>query len=129
MLAFLGWKAPGLALKAGFLAVGETRIASPEELASWREAVALVLPVEANLALHSSVLALSEFVVASLLAPIGASLLALRLKILALSSALVLTLQLRTILALSAGSGSEAILASLTAHRGALDLALRDKRG
>jgi len=31
MLAFLGWKALGLALEASFLAVSEAKIASPEE--------------------------------------------------------------------------------------------------
>ena len=113
MIAFLGWKALGLALKTGFLVVGEARIGSPEELASRGKAVALALPVDTSLALHSSALALSEVSVASLLVPNGASLLALRLRILALSSALILALQLRTILALHAGSGSKTIIASL----------------
>jgi len=113
MLAFLGWKASGLALEASFLAVGEVKIASPKELASRSEAIALVMPVEANLALHGSALSLSKVGVASLLAPNGVSLLTSRLGTLALCT----------------GSGSEMILASLSAHRGALALASWDRRG
>jgi len=100
-----------------------------EELASRGEAVALALPVEASLALHSSALALSVARVASLLAPNGALVLASRQRILALSSSLVLFLRLRTILALSDGSRSGATIASLSTHRGALALASRDRQG
>ena len=106
-----------------------TRIASPEELASLRKAVALALPVETSLALLCSALALSEVRVGSLLAPNGASMLASWQRSLALSSALVLALWLRTVLALRAGSRSEAILASLSAHIGALALTSWDRRG
>ena len=45
-VSFLGLKARGLAFKAGFLAIGEARIASPIELASPGEDVALALLVE-----------------------------------------------------------------------------------
>jgi len=74
MLAFLGCKALGLAFEASFLAVGEAKIDSPEELASRSDVIALVLPVEVNLALRGSALSLSEIGIASLLAPNGASL-------------------------------------------------------
>ena len=109
------------------MAVSEARIASPEELASRGEATILALPVKVSLALHSSALALSEAGVASLLAPNGASMLTSWQRILAISSALVLTLRLRNVLALSAGSGSGATIASLSAHRGALGLASQNR--
>ena len=128
MLAFLGWKARGLALEAGFLAVGEAKIALPEELASRSEAIALVLPVEVKYSLHSNALALREVGAASLWASSDASLLTSRLRTLA-HSVLVLALRLRTILELRAGSGSETTLASISTHRGALTLALRKSRG
>jgi len=98
-----------------------------EELASRGEAVALALPVEASLEMHNSTLALSEARV--VLAPNGAPVLASRQRVLALSSAQVLFLLLRTILALSVGSRSGATIASLSTHRDALALALRDRRG
>ena len=129
MLAFLHQKALSFALKAGFLAVDEARITSPEKLASRSEADAVVLPVEVNLALHSSALALSYVGVVSLLAPSGASLLASRQRTLTLNSALVRALRLRTVLALLAGRGSEATLALLSTHRDALALTSRDKQG
>jgi len=106
-----------------FLAVSEARIASPKKVASQGEATVLALPLKASLALHNRVFSLSEIVIASLLALSGASFLAPRLRLLALNSALVLTLRLRT------DSGSKATLATLLAHRGALGLASRDRRG
>ena len=68
--------------------------------------------MEANLAMHSSALSLNEVEVGSLLAPNGASMLVSRLRT----------------LALSVGSGSEAILASLSVHIGVLTLASQDKK-
>ena len=65
-----------MALNASFMVVDKARIASPEELASQGEAVALALPVEASLALHCSAPTLREVGVASLLASNGASMLA-----------------------------------------------------
>jgi len=106
-----------------FLAVGEARIASPEEVALQGEATVLTLSLKASLALHNRVLSLSEVVIASLLAISGASFLASRLRLLALNSALILALRLRT------ASGSEAALATLLAHRGALALISHDRRG
>ena len=108
-----------------FLAVGKARIALPEEVAPH---TVLAVPLKASLALHSRVPSLSETEIASLLALSGASLLASQLRSLALS-ALILALRLRTFLALGAGSGSEAALATLSAHRGALALASHDRRG
>ena len=92
-------------MKVTFLAVGEAGIASPEELASQGEAIVLALPLKASL---RRALSLKETEIASLLAPSGASFLASRLRSLVLNSDLVLALRLRTFLALSAGSGSEA---------------------
>ena len=73
-------------------------------------------------------LSLSEAKIASLLALNGTLSLALMLRSLVLS-VLVLTMWLRTFLALSAGSGSEAASATLSVHKGALALASRDRQG
>jgi len=90
-----------------FLVIGEARIVSPEEVASQGETTVLTLPLKVSLALHNKVISLSEDVRASLLVHIGTSFLASWLRLLALNSALVLTLRLRTV------SGSEAALAIL----------------
>ena len=47
-----------------FLAIGEARIASPEELVSQGEATILTLPLKSSLALHNKVFSLSEVVLA-----------------------------------------------------------------
>jgi len=100
----------------------------PERVASQGEATVLSLPLKASLALLCRVLPISEAEIASLLALSGASFLTSRLRSLALS-ALVLVSWLRTFLALSAVSGSDVESAMLLAHRSALALASRDRRG
>ena len=103
-------------MKIVFLAVGEARIASLEELALQGEVTILALPLKVSLALHNRVLCLSEVVIASLLTLNDILFLASRLRSLALNSALVLTLRLRS------SSKSEAALTMLLAHIGALAL-------
>ena len=101
--------------------ISKARIVSPERVASQDEATILTLPLKASLALLHIVIPMNKAEIASLLALNGASFLTSRLKSLALS-ALVLASRLRTFLALSAISGSDAELATLLAHRGALAL-------
>ena len=110
------------------MAIGEAKIALPERVASYGETTVLVLPLEANLGLLRRALPSSEAKITSLLAPSGTLSLALRQRSLALS-ALVLASRLRTFLAFSVVSGSDVESAILLAHRGALDLTSRDKRG
>jgi len=127
MLAPLGWEVLCLALKA-FLDVGEARIASPERVASQGKPTILALPLKVSLALLRRALSLSEAEIASLLALSGASFLASQLRFLAFS-AIVLASWLKTFLAFSVVSESDAESATLLAYRGVLALASHDKRG
>jgi len=102
--------------------IGEVRIVSPERVALQREVTILALPLKASLALLRRVLPISEAEIASLLVLSGALFLTSRLRSLTLS-ALVLASRLRTFLALSSISGSDAELATLLAYIGALALA------
>ena len=111
----LGLRALGLAFKA-FLAVSEARIASPERITSQGEATLLALHLKVSLALLCIAPPLSEAKIASLLALNGASFLASWLRSLELST-LVLASRLRTFLALSVVSESNAESATLLAHR------------
>ena len=103
-------------------------IVLPERVASQDESTFLALPLKASLALLGRVLPVSEAEIASLLALNGTSFLTSQLISLALS-ALVLASRLRTFLALSIISGSDAESAMPLAHRSALALASRDRRG
>jgi len=115
-------------LKTFFWAIGEARIDFPERVASQGEATVLALPLKASLALLHRVLLVSKVEIASLLALNDASILTSRIRSLALG-ALVLISRLRTFLALSTVSGSDAESAILLAHRSALALASHDRRG
>jgi len=108
--------------------IGKVRIVSPERVASQGESTFLALPLKASFALLRRVLPVSEAEIASLLALNGASFLTSWLRYLTLS-AFVLASRLRTFLAPSDISGSDAESATLLAHRSALALASRDKRG
>ena len=94
------------------MAVGEARIASPEEIALQGEATILALPLKASLALLRRAPPLSEAKIALLLA----------------LSALVLLLAASLALPNSADDVNGAAVASLLAQS-ALALASRDRRG
>jgi len=120
--ASLGQKALGLALKAFFLAIDESKIVKPKRLSSQGEAVVLVLPLEANFALLCRAFPSSEAKIASPLAPSGTLSLTSQQRSLALGAVSIPSRQRPLALVVNE---SDDELATLLTHRGALVLASR----